>query len=60
MNDSGKNKNHKNPRNVPVERFIWREGDMKIVHVPYTRKRNERKQESSRSKTEEPHKEGSE
>jgi len=32
VNDPGKSKN---PRNAPVERFIWREGDMDVVYDPY-------------------------
>lgn len=34
MNDPGKNKNRKNPRNGPIERFIWRDGDVKIIYDP--------------------------
>ncbi len=59
MDDPGKNKKRKNPRNAPIERFVWREGDVKIIHDPYTEKGNERKQESSHSKTEEFREEGS-
>lgn len=60
MNDPGKNKDRKKPSNAPIERFIWREGDVKIVHDPYAEKQKKRNQESSRSKTEEPRKEGPE
>lgn len=27
-------KERQNPRTTPMERFIWREGDLRIIHDP--------------------------
>ena len=28
-------KERRNPRNAPMERFFWREGDLEIIYDPY-------------------------
>ncbi len=42
-------KKRKDLRNAPIDRFIWKEGDVKIIHDPYAEKR--RKQEVSDNHT---------
>lgn len=27
-------KERQNPRRAPIDRFIWREGDLQIIHAP--------------------------
>ncbi len=56
MSEPTGNEKRENPRNAPIERFIWKEGDVEIVYDPYAEKRE---QESSIPKMDKPHEEGS-
>jgi len=41
-------KRRKNPRNAPIDRFIWNEGDVTIVYDPSEEARKERENSDNR------------
>lgn len=46
--DDKRHKDRHNPRNAPIERFIWQEGDIVITHDPYAEKYSKDKHKSIR------------
>ena len=39
MDSPGESRDRRNPKNAPNERFIWREGDLELLHDPHSEKR---------------------
>ncbi len=46
-------KKRKNPRNAPIDRFIWKEGDLQVTYDPYAEKRRKREDSGNRRVKEE-------